>query len=387
MLYNLFLASAAIVGFTNAAPYGNSSSPKSSIWVTEVPTYVRPYAIPHLLAGGCVVGQQVYRFPVTGASSDNAFSLIQTNAPGSTELGVLPHIHEIYYETFFNVRGRFQLWTKKDGVENTRVILPGDFGAVPQETIHTFQILDPDTEMMGVIQPGGFEYVFPLLFFRQNTDTLCRALFYALSSGNYSSSTFSPYDPTSNLTGSPPASVISQLQSFDVYAQLDYSPRYDAVNGTAPSNTTWHTGPNSLASDAGTPYFVAKNYGPKYLYSGVGGYAVIQPVITGTQTGGNFTISQIAIQSTPSNGTVEEQSFPGHAAFEVLEGQLKVELEGETIGLLTGDVLFIPGGTTYKFWSDVADTKVYHVSAGVEGLDAKLIKGGKSWAYPVWPTS
>lgn len=227
----------------------------------------------------------------------------------------------------------------------------------------------------------------PLPMFGRNTDASSRALFYALSSGNYSSSTFSPYDPTSNLTGSPPASVISQLQSFDVYAQLDFSPRTDTVNGTAPSNTTWHTGANSLASDATTPYYIAKDYGPKYVYSGAGGYAVIQPVITGLQTGENFTISQIAIQSLPANGTVEEQSFPGHAAFEVLEGQLKVEIEGETIGLLTGDVVFIPGETSYKYWSDVADTKVYHVSAGVEGLDAKLIKGGKSWDYPVWPTS
>jgi hypothetical protein len=159
MLYNLFLTGAAVVGFANAAPNGNTSTSKSdsTIWVTKVPTSVRPYAIPHLLAGGCVLGQQVYRFPVTGQSSGGAFSLIQTNAPGSTELGVLPHIHELHYETFFNVRGRFQLWTKKDGVENTRILGPGDFGAVPHKTIHTFQILDPDTEMMGVIQPGGFE--------------------------------------------------------------------------------------------------------------------------------------------------------------------------------------------------------------------------------------
>lgn len=164
-------------------------------------------------------------------------------------------------------------------------------------------------------------------------------------------------------------------------------PRSDTVNGTAPSNTTWHTGANSLASDATTPYFVAKDYGPKYLNSGTAGYAVIQPVLTGTQTGNNFTISQIAMQSTPANGTIETQVFPGHAAFEVLEGQLMIEMEGETVGLLTGDVVFIPGNTTYKYWSRVADTKVYHVSAGIEGLDAKLINGGKSWDYPVWPAS
>jgi mannose-6-phosphate isomerase-like protein (cupin superfamily) len=159
MLQNLFLAIFAVAAITNASPVEDplTSMSSSRIWVTQVPTSVRPYAIPALMAGGCIIGQQIYRFPVTGQSSGGAFSLVQTNAPESTELGVLPHLHEVYYETFFNVRGRFQLWTKKDGVENTRVLLPGDFGAVPQKTIHTFQILDPDTEMMGIIQPGGFE--------------------------------------------------------------------------------------------------------------------------------------------------------------------------------------------------------------------------------------
>jgi hypothetical protein len=49
------------------------------------------------MAGGCVIGQQVYRFPVTGPSSDYVFSLISTNAPGSTSLGVLPHILSKYW--------------------------------------------------------------------------------------------------------------------------------------------------------------------------------------------------------------------------------------------------------------------------------------------------
>jgi quercetin dioxygenase-like cupin family protein len=111
------------------------------------------------LAGGCVIGAQVYRFPVTGPSSGYAFSLISTNAPSSGSLGVLPHIHEVHYENFFNFRGRFQLWTDKYDDENTRVLGPGDYGAVPHNTTHTFQILDPDTEMVGVIQPGGFEWV------------------------------------------------------------------------------------------------------------------------------------------------------------------------------------------------------------------------------------
>ena len=106
----------------------------------------------------------MYRFLVTGLSSDYDFSLISTNAPGSTSLGVLPHIHEVYYENFFDYRGRFQLWTDKYRDENIRVLGPGDYGAVPYNTTYTFQILDPDTEMVGVIQPGGFECVVPLIF-------------------------------------------------------------------------------------------------------------------------------------------------------------------------------------------------------------------------------
>jgi len=132
---------------------------KSSIWLDEVSTYVRPYAIQHNSAGSCVVGQQIYRFPVTGPSSDDAFTLISTNAPGSDSFGVLPHIHQVHYENFFNFRGRFQLWTDKYGSQETRVLTQGDYGAVPHNITHTFQILDPDTEMVGVIQPGGFEYI------------------------------------------------------------------------------------------------------------------------------------------------------------------------------------------------------------------------------------
>jgi mannose-6-phosphate isomerase-like protein (cupin superfamily) len=162
MFSKKFLAGAAAIGFATAVPTTDTST-LSSIWVTEVPTYVRPYAIAHYMAGGCVIGAQVYRFPVTGPSSDYAFSLISTNAPGSTSLGVLPHAHEVHYENFFSFRGHFQLWTDKYDDENTRVLGPGDYGAVPENTTHTFQLLDLDTEMIGVIQPGGFECASPLL--------------------------------------------------------------------------------------------------------------------------------------------------------------------------------------------------------------------------------
>lgn len=182
--------------------------------------------------------------------------------------------------------------------------------------------------------------------------------------------------------------MLETLTSYDVYAELTYSPHHDAVNGTAPANTTWHTGTNDLASDAYTPYFVAKDYGPQYLNSKFSyGYQVIQPLVTPTQSASNFTLSTITIDRVSANSTVKTLSYPGHTAFEILEGQLTVQMEGETLNLLTGDVVFIPGNTTYKYYSTVAYTKFLHIGAGAKTLDTALIASGESWNSPVWPTS
>lgn len=217
-----------------------------------------------------------------------------------------------------------------------------------------------------------------------------RDLFYYLADSNWtysSQSTNPPYDPLANASSSAgsDSSIITTLESFDVYAQLTFTPRTDTVNGTAGVNSTWHTGPNSLASDSATPFYVAKDYGPKYLNSDVG-YQIIQPLVTPVQSAGNFTLSTITIDRLLSNITVPESSYPGHAAFEILEGMLSVEMEGELLQLIQGDVVFIPGNTTYKYYSTVSFTKFLHIGAGDEGLDTTMINGGVSWDYPVWPT-
>ncbi len=79
--------------------------------------------------------------------------------------------------------------------------------------------------------------------------------------------------------------------------------------------------------------------------------------------------------------------FPGHAAFEVLDGQLTIELEGETISLIEGELVFILGNTVYKYYSKVAHTNFMHIGQGAKGLDNALIVGGESCSSPVWPTS
>lgn len=152
MHFNSLVAGSAALSVASAA--------RSSLYVENAPSHVRPYVIERYAnAQAVAVGQQIYRFPVTGPSSGGAFSILMTSSPGSSALGVLPHIHKTHYENFFCSKGRFQLWTEKYDDEQARVMLPGDYGAVPHNTTHTFQVLDPDTEMLGVIQPGGFECV------------------------------------------------------------------------------------------------------------------------------------------------------------------------------------------------------------------------------------
>lgn len=118
----------------------------SSLWVSEVPTSPQPYAVRHYGIPATAVYGQIYRFPVTGPSSDYAFTLISTASPGSGALGVLPHTHLTHYENFFCLKGRLQLWTSDAATfenEEARLLTPGDYGAVPHNTTHTFQVLDP----------------------------------------------------------------------------------------------------------------------------------------------------------------------------------------------------------------------------------------------------
>ena len=147
-------------------PHLASSLSLDDLYLENAPCSPRPYIIPHYADSHAVaVGAQIYRFPVTGPSSGHAFTLMSTNAPDSGSLGVLPHIHQAHYENFFNFKGRFQLWAQKDkeDEQQARLLTQGDYGSVPRNTTHTFQILDPDTEMVGVVVPGGFEYVHAII--------------------------------------------------------------------------------------------------------------------------------------------------------------------------------------------------------------------------------
>jgi quercetin dioxygenase-like cupin family protein len=319
------------------------------------------------------IGQQVYRFSVTGNASAGAFTLLQTNAPDSTELGVLPHVHKTHYENFYVTKGRVQLWTKTNATEErARVLTAGDYGAAPHNTIHTFQITDPDTQLTGVIQPGGFE-----------------ALFLAIADGPFTSSTnapFVPTKPTNSGAGSDP-SAISALEHFDVFAQLAFSPRRDFVNGTAGGSGYWHDGPNTLAPDAVTPNFIAKNYGPKYLNTDGGVYQLLAPLATAKQTAGNFSMGTLTLSPLQANQTATRMRLRQPVAFQLEEGALVVDVEGyDAATLIQGDVVFVPAGVKFSYSASATYTKFLYVSGGKDGFDYQLLQNAHAWNFTTYPT-
>ncbi|KAH7193968.1 RmlC-like cupin domain-containing protein [Fusarium flagelliforme] len=364
-----------LAALATAAP-STQSQPKSRshpLVVDRAPDTPRPYMLPKGFGRAVSVGSQVYRLSVTGNASDGAFTLLQTNAPSSSELGVLPHIHKAHYENFYCTKGQFRLWAESNSsAQQGRQLTPGDYGAVPHNTKHTFQVLDPDTQMTGVIHPGGFE-----------------ELFIALGE-DFSSKTGTPFVPAAlndSSSGTDP-NVITALESFDVFAQLDFEPRQDFLNGQAGGSSQWHNDSNTLAVDSNTPNFIAKNRGPKYLNNIGGTYQLIAPLATKDQTGSNFTMGTVTLSHRLEGTRAINTKLRESVAFQLEEGKLSISIDGyEAMELIQGDVVFVPGNTSFTYYAMVPFTKFLYVSGGKDGFDQTLMEGAKTWDYATYPVA
>jgi quercetin dioxygenase-like cupin family protein len=296
------------------------------------------------------------RFPVTGNSSGGAFCVMNTNGPGVATGGpsLFPHVHKKTYENFYARKGRVQVWGQNlDGfltnttVQQTRILGPGDFGGIPTNGIHTFQMLEPDTMLTGVLVPGGFEQFF-----------------------------FKMASPTFDFR---------TINSWDVYPQMNFTPRADAVNGMA-GHGNWYNGPNTLPGSSVPPNFIAKNHGPKWLNSQHGYFQIVTPFVTGKETDNKFGQGTITMSMKNATQTAPTMKLPYHTAFMMEEGKLAVNLDGyDQAHLIDGDVVFVPAHTPFTYYAEAEFTKFMYVSGGGDGLDAILIKGGSPYDKALYP--
>ncbi|OGM45340.1 quercetin 2 [Aspergillus bombycis] len=350
-----------------------------SIIVDTAPNFVRPYVLPKYKGDAIkLTSSQTIRFSITANSSDGAFSLLQHNGKASGWLSARPHTHGLTHEHLYCTRGRCQLWGQKNVTNSSheaRVATPGDYGNIPPGSIHTFQLVDPDSQLTHVFHPGGFEKLFNV-FSQGEHDT------------HGISSPYVPIPDDPSPFGPMTPQEYNRLVSLDLYAapEEEYIPRRDFVNGTAgEAKQSWHDGPNTPPNDPTTPYFVAKDYGPKYLNTDIG-YKVIQPLATPAQTDGNFTMGTIIMSSKLANESVSTATLPHHFALQMEEGQLALRVQGyEWVHLLHGDVAFVPAGVSFSYYATVPYTKFMYMNAGGKGLEYQLLRRSVAWEFPAYP--
>lgn len=364
-----------------AAATPSLAAPKDAdIIVSDVPDHVRPYILPKYRGRAIrLTPSQIVRYSITANSSGGAFSMIQHNGKDSGYPSARSHTHKLTHEHFYCSKGRVELWGKQNvtgASHESRIGTIGDYGNIPPESIHTFQLVDPDTQLTHVFHPAGFEHLFDV-FTLGEWDT---------------TGISSPYLPIPD--DKPPFGPLTPdmealLNSLDLYVppDEDYLPRRDWVNGTAgDADLRWHDGPNFLPDSDVLPYFVAKDYGPKYLNS-ESGYKVIQPLATPDQaTGGNFSMGTIIMSPNAAAEKPSAATLPHAFALQMEEGQLVVKVKGfEEATMHHGDVAFIPADVPFTYHATIPFTKFLYMNGGAEGLDFQLLKNAEPWGWPAYP--
>lgn len=353
--------------FHAAQSSATSITQPGNLTVYEEPKDVQPYVIPNLHGYAVQAFGYVLRFPVTNVSTAGAISLLTLH--GKKEPAVPVHYHSRYHETFFVAKGAINLFAQNE----TRRLGPLDIGSVPPNTNHSFELLEPDTEVLGAVTPGGFS------FYQQVGDY-------------YAPPDLAPFpagDPN------PPASVARVEAATGPY--YDYNPtdfhlNYDMTNGTTDLTQPWHDGNNTLPKVL-APYYVAGGWGPKYLHRQSG--QVVHLYMTGQESNNVMTIATLTMRAARANETSRLWSSGAESQlFRVLEGQMYIRMRNETVALGTGDTAVVPPGVEFSYWSNVAFTRVYTVTAIVPGAQVNtsifgvvgsLVEESESWDYAIFP--
>ncbi|KAK0943276.1 hypothetical protein LTR48_006951 [Friedmanniomyces endolithicus] len=336
--------------------------------VTEPPSFVRPYVIPDLSGPAVVLINDAIRAPINNLSSGGAFSLLQLNAQNYIRSGygdlyqTPPHYHSRFHETFFCYKGEVTLWANGEA----RMLTAQDFGSMPTMQNHSYSFTEPDSTLLAFITPGGFEH------------------FYWNVSVPLVDPTDAPFAPDIHTHFLETTFEAAIGPVFDVIPIFNSQFSYNFTNGTTNQSAPWHNGKATVPNNAKEPYYLANNWSQRFLHRATG--QVIQPRATAVQSGGNFTLSTMVMRGRAANETTAEYTFDVPQFFQILEGTMMIRMMCQTVSMSTGDIAFIPAGTAFSYWSEVAFTKVYLGCAPAGGLSDALVAQAEPWAYGVFPS-
>ncbi|KIW90007.1 uncharacterized protein Z519_09437 [Cladophialophora bantiana CBS 173.52] len=343
----------AILSSTAAAATATPTPASRGLLVDAAPGTPQPYVLPNLQGHAVDFGGLIIRTLVPNTTSSGAFSLVGVNS-GPAPLNLIHYHKEI--EAFYTLKGSVQVFHNAD---TGRELRANDFVFLAPGNNHTYRPNDLDFQLTLGMAPGGIDR------------------FFAAAGLPYNST--APFDPQDasqlNVT-----KVLGLMPQYNIVPEPFNTINLDWTNGTtADGLDTWHVADQSLPNDPTKAYFVSSNRGPKYLHRSSG--QVVAQLASGKQTSNKLSVASIAIK--PNNKQSQLQ-FNVDQAFQVTEGQLHLEIDGETVQLIFGDLAFIPKRTCFSYWSTVGFTKMVNWAAG-SGLADSLISEAEAWEYGVWP--
>lgn len=321
--------------------------------VDAAPRSPQPYVLPNLQGVAVDFGGLIIRTLVPNTTSSGSFSLVGVNS-GPAPLNLI-HSHK-QVEAFYTLKGSVQVFHNADA---GRAVRANDFAFLATGHNHTYRPNDLDFQLTLCMAPGGIDE------------------FFADAGDPYDSP--APFDPEGasmlNVT-----KVLGLMPEYGIVPAPTNTINTDWTNGTtADGLDTWHVADQSLPEDSSQAYFISSNRGPKYLQRDTG--KVIAQLASGQQTSNQLSVATIAMK--PGSKPVALQ-FNVDQAFQVTEGQLNIEIGGETVQMIFGDLVFIPKGAGFSYWSTVGFTKFIVWSAG-SGLADDLITGAEAWDHGVGP--
>lgn len=321
--------------------------------VDTAPTTPQPYVLPNLKGYAVDFGGLIIRTLVPNTTSSGAFSIVGVNS-GPAPLNLIHSHREV--EAFYALKGSVQVF---HNANTGREVRANDFALLAPGNNHTYQPIDLDFQLSLCMAPGGIDGFFA-------------------SAGNpyHSAAPFNPEGGAElNVT-----KVLGLMPQYNIVPAPFNAINMDWTNGTtADGLDSWNVADQTLPTDPSKAYFVSSNRGPKYLQRDAG--KVIAQLASCEQTSDKLSVATIAMKPSHKPSAVQ---FDVDHALQVTEGQLKFEINGQTVELVFGDLAFIPKDTSFRYWSTVGFTKFVVWSAGY-GLADSLISGSEGWEYGVWP--
>jgi quercetin 2,3-dioxygenase len=298
----------------------------------ELPGQTAPYVLGQGGGRAFLLIDQVGRCLAGAEETGGAMAMMTLDGPAGRPIPL--HFHDTELEFFYCHRGPMQLWLN----DESRILQRGDFGYVPAGAIHAYGLIANHAGFIGPITPGGWERFFDL--------------------------TGIPYDGAAPFpVGFRPEIPFAKFGQAEHDFHMKYLPDHPYAAPTTDA-------PDDTLPDSSTPYFLRAGEGPRFLFAG--GLATI--LCGAAQTEGQITM--ITLELPRGAAMPAHRHAHGNEGIYVLEGSLRVTLDGTEYRLGTGDYAAIPPGTEHSWETEAFFTKTLTMSAP-GGLEQLLERAGE----------